>query len=217
MSLNPKKLILIGAGGHAKSAIEVIEENQSYLIVGYTDFEKKESPFWNRFKYLGKDHACIEFLDKDTFLLIAVGMIRNLELRASIFNTFLAKGIPFASISAHTAYVSKQASLGQGTIVMHQAFVNAGVKIGKNCIVNTKALIEHDSIIGNHTHISTAACINADCEIGSNVFVSSNVTINRGIKVGNNCIIGSGSVVTKDIPSNCTAFGVPATIIEQHE
>lgn len=35
----------------------------------------------------------------------------------------------------------------------------------------------------------------------------------RGVKIGNNCIIGAGSVVTRDIPDNSVAVGIPAKVI----
>ena len=43
----------------------------------------------------------------------------------------------------------------------------------------------------------------------------SNVTVCPGVKIGKNCVIGAGSVVTKDIPDNSLALGVPAKVIRQ--
>ena len=50
-------------------------------------------------------------------------------------------------------------------------------------------------------------------EIGERTFVGANVTIMPGVKIGERCVIGSGSVVTKDVPDNSVACGVPAKII----
>ena len=50
-------------------------------------------------------------------------------------------------------------------------------------------------------------------EIGNNVFIGSNVTVLLNVKIGDNVIVGAGSVVTKDIPSNSIAAGVPAKVI----
>ncbi len=46
--------------------------------------------------------------------------------------------------------------------------------------------------------------------IKNNVRVSINVTILPGVTIGENSVIGAGAVVTKDIPPNCLAVGVPA-------
>ncbi len=45
--------------------------------------------------------------------------------------------------------------------------------------------------------------------IGNDVWIGANVTVLPGVTIGNNCVIGAGSVVTKDIPSNCIAYGNP--------
>lgn len=54
------------------------------------------------------------------------------------------------------------------------------------------------------------ACYAKPVTIGNNVWVGGGVNINQGVTIGNNVIIGSGSVVTKDIPDDVIAAGVPA-------
>lgn len=49
--------------------------------------------------------------------------------------------------------------------------------------------------------------------IGDNVWIGANVTILSGVSIGNNVVIGAGSVVTKDIPANTLAYGVPCKVI----
>lgn len=49
--------------------------------------------------------------------------------------------------------------------------------------------------------------------LGNNVFVGSNLILLYNVKIGSNVIIGAGSVVSKDIPSNCVAAGVPCKVI----
>ena len=51
-------------------------------------------------------------------------------------------------------------------------------------------------------------------KIGNNVHVGINAIIMPGVTIGNNVIIGAGAIVTKDIPSNSVAVGVPAVVIE---
>ena len=46
-------------------------------------------------------------------------------------------------------------------------------------------------------------------EIGENVWIAANVIIIGGVHIGDNAVIGAGSVVTKDIPPNYLAYGVP--------
>ena len=53
--------------------------------------------------------------------------------------------------------------------------------------------------------------------IGSNVHVGVGAVIMPGVTVGNNCIIGVDAVVTRDIPDNSIAVGVPARVIKTVE
>lgn len=52
-------------------------------------------------------------------------------------------------------------------------------------------------------------------EIGDNVWICGGVSITGGVKIGSNTIIGAGSVVTKDIPDNVVAAGVPCKVIRE--
>ena len=49
--------------------------------------------------------------------------------------------------------------------------------------------------------------------VGSNVFIGINAIIMPGVTIGDNVVIGSGSVVTRDIPANSVAAGVPARVL----
>ena len=51
-------------------------------------------------------------------------------------------------------------------------------------------------------------------KIGNNVHIGTNAIIMPGVNIGDNCIIGCGAIVTKDIPSNSIAMGIPAKVIE---
>jgi len=52
-------------------------------------------------------------------------------------------------------------------------------------------------------------------KIGNNVWIGGGVKVLSGVTIGDNVVIGAGSVVTKDIPGNCVACGVPARVIKK--
>jgi acetyltransferase-like isoleucine patch superfamily enzyme len=56
--------------------------------------------------------------------------------------------------------------------------------------------------------------ITAPITIGNDVYIGVNSIILPGVNIGNRCVIGAGSVVTKDIPENSVAVGVPARVIK---
>ena len=56
--------------------------------------------------------------------------------------------------------------------------------------------------------------ISKPIKIGNNVWICGNVTVLPGVSIGDNSIIGAGSVVSKDIPSNVLALGIPCRVIK---
>lgn len=58
-------------------------------------------------------------------------------------------------------------------------------------------------------------CYAKPVTIGNDVWISANVTVCGGVTIGDGCVIGAGSVVTRDIPPNCIAAGVPCKVIRE--
>lgn len=99
------------------------------------------------------------------------------------------------------------------------------IEIGNNVLFGSKVYVTdhgHGIYSGNDFHSlpnepPTKRVLNFDKKviIGDNVWVGDNVVILPGVRIGNGCIIGSNAVVTKDIPENCIAIGIPAKVIKK--
>lgn len=197
-----KPLILVGGGGHCKSVIDVAE-SAGYSIMGILDKPELVGTQVLDYKVIGVDDDISQFVDKAEFV-ITIGQIKSSTLRQKLAQLVQNVGGKLATIIATDAYVSKYATIGEGTVVMHKAFVNAGASVGSNCIINTLANIEHDVKIGDFCHISTGAMINGGVKIGGESFIGSQSVINQGITICDRVVVASGMVIRKDI----TAQGV---------
>ena len=83
------------------------------------------------------------------------------------------------------------------------------VMIGPNTMITT---INHPlTPMGRRKHLGIATPVT----IGNDVWIGGNVTILPGVKIGNNVVIAAGAVVTKDVPDNSLAGGIPAKIIKE--
>ncbi len=196
-----RKIILIGAGGHAKSCLDVIKSVKKFEILGFIDNAQKG--FFEEYKILGGDDYLDKIKDKKKInLALTLGQIKNYKKRVSIFTKLIKRGFNFPFIISKNAIVSDGALLSEGTIIFNGAVVNRGVKIGKNCIINSGALIEHDVTVGNNVHISTKTTLNGNVKIGNNTFIGSGCIVKEGTVIGDNCVIGMGKLIKKNIKNN---------------
>lgn len=187
-------IILIGAGGHSKSCIDVIESTGSYIIKGLIDLKEKIGERVLGYPIIDYDDNIAKYVNDKTFFLITLGQIKSAERRKELFNNLKNLNAKIATIISPYAYISKYAKIDEGTIIMHFAFLNAGVVVGKNCIINTNAHLEHDVKVGSNCHLSTSCVVNGDCLIGNEVFVGSNATVIQGSIIQNNSFIKAGSL-----------------------
>lgn len=190
-----ESIILIGGGGHCKSCIDVIEQEGKYSIVGIVDLPEKVGETILGYPIIATDDEIKDLTKKYQNFLITLGQIKSPGRRIEIFNLLKEYKVNLPVIISPIAYVSKHATIDEGTIIMHHALVNASAKIGKNCIINTKALVEHDVEIGNHCHISTGATVNGHVKIGDETFIGSNAVTKENIKIEANSFIKANSIV----------------------
>jgi sugar O-acyltransferase (sialic acid O-acetyltransferase NeuD family) len=198
-------LILIGAGGHAHACIDVIERHGAYKIAGLIGVRAEVNDCHLGHAVIGTDDDLAELSKTICYALITLGQIKTPSVRIRLYEQVVALGFQLPIIVAPSAYVSRHATLGAGTIVMHSAIVNAGASVGKNCIINTRALIEHDATVADHCHISTGAILNGNAAIGLGSFVGSGSIVKEGASLGQGCLVGMGLAVRHN-QASCTQF-----------
>jgi len=188
-----EEILLLGAGGHCKSVIDVIEQEGKFKIAGVIDNELEVGSRVLDYAVIGNDNDLASLRKEYRYAFIAVGQIRSAAVRKKLFNLLKDLDYTLPTIISPFSYVSKYAKIDEGTVVMHHALVNADAKVGKNCIINTKALIEHDVVVQDNCHISTGAIINGGVVVKDETFYGSNATSKEYIDI--NGFIKAGSVV----------------------
>lgn len=193
------ELLLIGAGGHARSCIDVIERHGAYAITGLIGMlDEFHSPCLD-YTVIGTDDDLPRLAKAHRAALVTVGQIKSPDIRIRLFLAAEDSGFALPVIISPLAHVSPYAIIGRGTIVMHGAIINAGARVGANCIINTRALIEHDATVGDHCHVSTGAILNGGVSVGEGSFIGSGSVIKEGVTIGKRCIIGMGLSVRHDL------------------
>lgn len=101
---------------------------------------------------------------------------------------------------------------------------DAEVTIGDNCNFGPNVTIVtpvHPMLPNERREMLTASgekkhlCYAKPVHIGNDCWFGASVTVCPGVTIGDNCVIGAGSVVTRDIPADCFAAGVPCKVIRE--
>jgi sugar O-acyltransferase (sialic acid O-acetyltransferase NeuD family) len=195
-----KDIVLIGAGGHAASCIDVIEAQGGFRIVGLVGLEHELHQRYCGHEVIATDKDLRRLASEYGNALITVGQIQSPFTRISLFQKAREAGFSLPAVVSPCAHVSRHAQVGGGSIVMHGVVINANARIGGNCIINTRAVIEHDVEVGDHCHISTGAVLNGGVHVGMSGFVGSGTVIKQGISIGSACLVGMGSVLRHPLP-----------------
>lgn len=160
------KLLIVGAGGHGVVVKEIAEDIGLYEEIAFVDDNSEEA--------IGKI-ADLELLRlRFDSAFVAIG---NNKLRGEVLEQLCKLQFQIPVLIHPSAYVSKSAKLGVGTVVEPKAIVNARVTIAEGCIISVGAIIEHDAVIEPCTHINSGAI----CMARS--YVKRNEKIDAGIVV----------------------------------
>lgn len=197
------KMLLYGAGGHAKVILECLDA-LGVEVIGLFDDNPSVIDFFN----LKVFHGYKKSIHPDIELIVSVG---NNRIRAKLVSMI---NHSFGQLIHTSAQISKWAKIGCGSVVFQNSVIQPSAEIGKHCIVNTSSVVEHDCILQNFVHISPHTTLSGGVNVGEGTHVGAGAIVIPGITVGKWVTIGAGAVVIKDVPAFAIVVGNPAKIIK---
>lgn len=214
-----RRVVGIGAGGHARVVIEILRLAVGFEVVALVDIDRD---LWGRevdgVPIVGDDPQLPEMLRKGVgYAFNGVGGTSGQRSRRRIFERATGLGFEFVEAIHPNAVVSISSSLGAGATVMANATVNAGSEIGANVIVNTGAIVEHDCTVGDHSHIASGSRLGGGVRVGEGSHIGIGASVREGISIGDNSIVGAGAVVVRDVPDDVVVVGVPAKVLRMSD
>lgn len=98
----------------------------------------------------------------------------------------------------------------------NSGFSGISIVARKEIVIGENVMVGADTQIGDtDDHNEILGTEDSSVHIGNNVFIGMHCMILKGVTIGDNSIIAAGSVVTKDIPANSIAGGVPCKVIRR--
>lgn len=201
-----RRLLVIGAGGHAAVVIEVARA-AGFDPVAALDPGGGADVLGVPIR--GGDDLIAAVLaegsvDAAVVALGSHGLRRKLGLRIRALDG------PMPPVIHPSAIVSASARIGAGTVVMAGAIINARAVIGADCIINTGAIIEHDCVLGDGVHAAPRSVMGGTCRLGDGTLFGIGAVARPGTTIGAGVVVGAGSVVVSSIADGLTVAGNPA-------
>lgn len=206
------QVILIGAGGHARSLLDAIASGGVARACAVVE---KDASRWQT-ELLGVPvvggEEIVPRLRRAgaNGYTVAIAGLGTATLRKTLFDRWCETGLAPFSVIHPTSHCSPYASFEQGVQVLASTVVNAEARIGHNTIINTGAIVEHDCVIGPHCHLAPRSCLAGAVSVGAQTHIGLGAVVKEGVSIGSNAVIGAGAVVLDDVPDNSVYVGIPA-------
>lgn len=212
-----KKIAIIGAGGFGREVKLLIDDlnkvNKIYEFIGYYDDGKSKGELINGFSVLGN----IDELNKSKENISIVIGIGVPVIKAKILDKLSNPLIEYPTLIHPSAIVGgDNVVIGKGTIITAGNIITCNITIEEFVTLNLMCTVGHDTSIKKFSSFMPSVNISGEVVIGSNVYIGTGAKIINQLEIGDNTVIGAGAVVSKSLPANCTAVGIPAKPIKFH-
>lgn len=147
-------------------------------------------------------------------VIVAVG---KPSIRRSIVQRLSELGASFPTFRAAGTVVGDHGALGEGSIALPGVIITVNVQLGSFVLLNPHVSISHDCNIGDYCSLGPGVSLAGNVHVGPYCDIGTNASVIPGMRIGENTVIGAGACVTRDLPDNITAVGVPARIINQEK
>jgi sugar O-acyltransferase (sialic acid O-acetyltransferase NeuD family) len=194
------RLVVIGAGGHAKVVIDAAVA-AGHEIAAVVDETGRGG------EVLG--HATVPTLSNgpgDAFV-VAIG---DNAVRRERYEHYIAHGLVPATVVHPSATVAPSARIGSGSVVFAGVVVNADAIVGENAILNTGCTVDHDCDVGAHVHVAPGANLCGGVTVGQGALVGVGACVVPGGRVGAGATVGAGAAVIEPVADGAVVAGVPA-------
>lgn len=213
-----KDIAIIGAGGFGREVKIIIDAinkiSSTYNFLGFYDDVMDNGAIINGYPVLG-NISDVNDLQRPICVAIAIGDPIG---KSKIFNSLANKLLEFPTLIHPSVLISDDAvTIGNGTIICAGNIITCNIKIGNFVTLNLMCTVGHDTVVEDFCSFMPSVNISGEVTIEEKVYVGTGAKIINRLSIGKQTIVGAGAVVSKSLPANCTAVGIPAKPIKFHD
>lgn len=211
-----RDLVIFGTGGSAREVHQLAEDvnadRATWNVLGFLDDDvSKEGGVVHGLPVLGRR----EWLAARS-VAVALG-VGSSAARWRLFRDLstLNPRIEYPTLVHPLASIGDRSELGAGSIVCAGSVLTTDLKVGNHVMLNLACTVSHDSCLEDFVTCAPGVNISGAVTVGEGCDLGTGATVIQGISIGSWAVLGAGAVVVRDIPSNVTAVGMPATSIKE--
>ncbi|MGB3585012.1 MAG: acetyltransferase [Tunicatimonas sp.] len=208
--MNTNPIIIFGASGFGKAALEIFQSNQVVVYGFLDDDEKLHNTEINEVTVLGntEDHGFLKLIGKKCDAFVAE---TEQSVRKKYFKMLNEKRKVMPANAIHSqAVISSNAHFSYGIFANAGVTVGSFAKVGQGCILQSNSVVDYEATLGEYVHLGAGSVVHSGATVEDNVFIGAGVTIAGPLTVGKGARIGAGSVVVEPVKAGATVFGNPA-------
>lgn len=214
----PQPLVIFGAGGFGREVLVLVRQLNAVAptwdLLGFYDDQRPATDLIHGLRYLGTA-ADLNATPTPLAVAVAVGSSRS---RAAVVARLTSLQLQFPALIHPTVacHTYQHLHIGAGCIITQGCILTTDIRLGCHVLLNLSCTVGHDAVLEDFCSLMPHANVGGEAYLEAGVYLGTNATVLNQVRVGARTIVGAGAVAIRNLPADCTAVGVPATIIKQH-
>jgi sugar O-acyltransferase (sialic acid O-acetyltransferase NeuD family) len=197
--MKSKEIYIVGNTNAAQILFGFLKDDSRYHVIGFAVHQE----FIHSAELFNLPVVNFESLidykkSKDFELIMGIGYSSLNSIRENIFFELLNLGFSIETYIHPTAFVSSQASIGKGCVILPNAVIEPFSEVDDNTYICSNSTIAHHSRLGRHVWVASNSVISGEAIIEDNTFIGVGTTVVNKVIVGKGNILGAGSLILKN-------------------
>lgn len=211
-------IAIYGAGGQGREVLQLLRQinakKEAWECIGWFDDGVAKDTRIAGLPVLGGMTA-LKNWPEPLALVIAIGWPPT---KRKVVEQIQNERISFPTlIHPSVQWEPESVQIGEGSIITQGCRLTVDITVGRHVLLNLGCILTHDCRIGDYCGLMPSVNVSGEVVIEDGAYIGTGVQIIQQRRIGAGSIIGAGAVVTEDIPSNCTAVGMPARPVKFHK
>lgn len=203
------KLLICGAGGHAKVVIDIAQLLGHEVVAIFDDNSVRHHQLCCGIPIVGANNQLLAFAQQHQIRHFFVAIGHN-QTRLTLAQQWLDAGLCAINLIHPQAIIARSVKIGTGVAIMAGACINPDTILGNQVIINTNAVVDHDCVVADGVHIAPAVALCGGVKVGAQSLIGVGAKVIPRMNIGHAVTVGAGAVVLNDVADNQTVVGIPA-------